>query len=39
MESYYQQAQEYEKEIFQQYVDKCKLFYGMYSVLKQFFNF
>ncbi|XP_024876688.1 odorant receptor 22c-like [Temnothorax curvispinosus] len=29
MESYYQRAQEYEKEIIQQYVDKCKLFYGI----------
>ncbi|XP_028049691.1 uncharacterized protein LOC114255373 [Monomorium pharaonis] len=28
MESYYQQAQEYEKKIFQLYIDKCKPFYG-----------
>ncbi|XP_050462598.1 odorant receptor 30a-like [Cataglyphis hispanica] len=28
MENYYQQAQEYEKEIFQHYVDKFKPFYG-----------
>ncbi|KAL6264155.1 hypothetical protein P5V15_004234 [Pogonomyrmex californicus] len=28
MENYYRQAQEYEKEIFQQYIDKCKPFYG-----------
>ncbi|XP_011707048.1 PREDICTED: odorant receptor 30a-like [Wasmannia auropunctata] len=28
MENYYQQAQEYEKKIFQQYIDKCKPFYG-----------
>ncbi|XP_072743374.1 uncharacterized protein [Anoplolepis gracilipes] len=29
MENYYQQAQKYEKKIFQQYVDKCKPFYGI----------
>ncbi|KYN10002.1 hypothetical protein ALC57_17876 [Trachymyrmex cornetzi] len=28
MEGYYQRAQEYEKKIFQQYIDKCKPFYG-----------
>jgi len=31
MESYYQRAQEYEKKIIQQYIDKCKPFYGMYT--------
>lgn len=30
MEDYYQKAEEYEKEIFQQYVNKCKYLYGMY---------
>ncbi|KAL6423492.1 hypothetical protein ACFW04_010221 [Cataglyphis niger] len=29
MENYYKQAQKYEKEIFQHYVDKCILFYGI----------
>ncbi|XP_072767740.1 uncharacterized protein [Anoplolepis gracilipes] len=29
MEDYYQRAQKFEKEIFQYYVDKCKLFYGI----------
>ncbi|EFN72611.1 Putative odorant receptor 22c [Camponotus floridanus] len=29
MENYYKQAQKYEKEIFQQYVDKCMPFYGI----------
>jgi hypothetical protein len=29
VEDYYQRAQKYEKEIFQYYVDKCKLLYGM----------
>ncbi|KAF3054620.1 Odorant receptor 296 [Nylanderia fulva] len=28
MENYYKQAEKYEKEIFQKYVDKCKPFYG-----------
>ncbi|XP_039304442.1 uncharacterized protein LOC105200433 isoform X2 [Solenopsis invicta] len=28
LQNYYQQAQEYEKKIFQLYVDKCKPFYG-----------
>ncbi|XP_018309037.1 odorant receptor Or2-like [Mycetomoellerius zeteki] len=28
MEAYYQRAQEYEKKIFQRYIDKCKPFYG-----------
>ncbi|GAB1860352.1 Odorant receptor [Camponotus japonicus] len=29
MENYYKQAQKYEKEIFQQYVDRCMPFYGI----------
>lgn len=32
MENYYQQAQEYEKKIFQLYVDKCKPFYGKFMI-------
>lgn len=42
MESYYQQAQNYEKKIFQRYIDQCKPFYGMYRISfnrwNQFFN-
>jgi len=28
VEDYYQRAQKHEKEIFQYYIDKCKLLYG-----------